>query len=175
MGTETGQDGADRAFDLTGRVAVVTGGNRGIGLGYGAGLAKAGATVVVWGRSAEKNRVAIQQLVDSFFANVGGELARPFLEWTLEEWERVLRIDLTSVFLCFQEAARHMVSRGGGGKLVATTSVGTIFGMPNRPAYSASKAGCEALVRSLAVELAQDDIQVNAVQPGWVETPFVAS
>jgi NAD(P)-dependent dehydrogenase (short-subunit alcohol dehydrogenase family) len=47
--------------------------------------------------------------------------------------------------------------------------------MPNRPAYSASKTGCEALVRSLAVELAQDDIQVNAVQPGWVETPFVAS
>ena len=118
METETGQDGADRAFDLTGRVAVVTGGNRGIGLGYGAGLAKAGATVVVWGRSAEKNRAAVQQLdnlgggpahavecdvgdpeqvrsamattlsgsgrVDSFFANAGGELARPFLEWTLD-------------------------------------------------------------------------------------------
>lgn len=209
MGAETGQGESDRAFDLTGRVAVVTGGNRGIGLGYGAGLARAGATVVVWGRSAEKNRAAVQQLgdlgggpahavecdvgdpeqirpamaatlascgrVDSFFANAGGELAHPFLDWTLDEWERVLRIDLTSVFLCFQEAARHMVSRAGGGKLVVTTSVGTIFGMPGRPAYSAAKAGCEALVRSLAVELARHDIQVNAVQPGWVETPFVAS
>jgi NAD(P)-dependent dehydrogenase (short-subunit alcohol dehydrogenase family) len=112
---------------------------------------------------------------DSLFANAGGELQRPFLKWTLEDWERVLRLDLTSVFLCFQEAARHMVSRGGGGKLVVTTSVGTVFGMPTRPAYSAAKAGCEALVRSLAVELARHDIQVNAVQPGWIETPFVTS
>ena len=121
-------------------------------------------------------KASIEQFgrLDSCFANAGGGRLKPFLDWTIEDWDHVLSLDLTSVFSCFQEAARHMIERGGGGKLVVTGSVGTIFGMPGHLAYSAAKGGCEALVQSLAVELARNDIQVNTIQPGWIDTPMSA-
>ena len=194
-------------FDLSGHVAVVTGGNGGIGLGMARGLARAGARVALWGRDAEKNRRAAEQLeragsevaafvadvsreedvvaqtratlerfgrIDSCFANAGFGVSRRFLEMSLEDWNAVLAVNLTGVFLCFREAARHMVARGGGGKLVATSSIGAVQGMPHEPNYAASKAGVGALVRSAAVALARHDIQVNCIQPGWIETDAMA-
>ena len=194
-------------FDLDGHVALITGGNSGIGLGMGRGLAKAGAAVAIWARNEDKNRRAVEELealgaraeafvcdvteeetvvsamkttverfghVDSCFANAGGSMHKPFVETTLAEWDAVTRTNLTSVFLTFREAAKQMIEQGHGGQLVATSSVGSIHGMPAQEAYAASKAGLCALVRSLAVELARYGIRANAVLPGWVDTELTS-
>jgi NAD(P)-dependent dehydrogenase (short-subunit alcohol dehydrogenase family) len=190
-------------FDLSGSVAVVTGGNGGIGLGIARGLAKAGAAVAIWARDAAKSEAAVKELerlgaralalpcdvaeepqvagavektvaalgrIDIGVANAGFGTVAAFLETTLEDWRKVTRVDLDGVFLTFREIGRHMVARGGGGKLIAISSIGEIFGMPKQEAYAASKGGLATLVRSLAVELARHNIQVNAVQPGWIAT-----
>ena len=190
-------------FDLSGRVAVVTGGNGGIGLGIARGLAQAGAAIAIWARDAAKNGAAVKELeglgaralalhcdvseeaqlaaataetvkalgrVDICVANAGFSLVNSTLELSLEEWRQVTRVDLDGVFLSFREVAKHMVARGGGGKLIAISSIGEIFGMARQVPYAASKGGLGALVRSLAVELARHDIQVNGVQPGWIVT-----
>jgi NAD(P)-dependent dehydrogenase (short-subunit alcohol dehydrogenase family) len=108
--------------------------------------------------------------IDACFANAGFGMAAPFLETTLEDWNRVLPVNLTGVFLTFREVAKHMVARGGGGKLIAISSIGEIFGMARQLSYAASKGALGTMVRSLAVELARHDIQVNGVQPGWIVT-----
>ncbi len=190
-------------FNLEGHVAIVTGGNGGIGLGLARGLAKAGATIAVWGRNLHKNAEAVAELsalgataggfavdvtceeqvivtmretverfgrVDSCFANAGVGRAAAFTEMTIEDWNAVVDINLVGAFLTFREAARHMIARGGGGKLIGIASIGSIHGMPRQAQYSASKAGLCALVRSLAVELGRHDIQANTILPGWIET-----
>jgi NAD(P)-dependent dehydrogenase (short-subunit alcohol dehydrogenase family) len=194
-------------FDLAGHVSVVTGGNRGIGLGLARGLAKAGARLALWARDAAQSERAVAELaqlgadaaafpcdvasepdvrrataetllrfgrIDSCFANAGFGSARPFLELSLEEWNRVIAVNLTGAFLSFREVLRHVVERGGGGKLVGISSIGSLHGMPRQPHYSASKAGIVSLVRSLAVEFARHDVQVNALLPGWIETDATA-
>jgi len=190
-------------FDLNGHVALITGGNGGIGLGMARGLAKAGAAIAVWGRNPDKNAAAVTELtalgapaaafevdvtseeqltaamsatlsrfgrVDSCFANAGVGVAASFVDMTIADWNAVIDINLVGAFLTFREAARHMIDRGGGGKLVGIASIGSIHGMPRQAQYSASKAGLCALVRSLAVELARHDIQANSILPGWIET-----
>lgn len=113
--------------------------------------------------------------VDSCFANSGTGLARPATETTMEDWNRVLDVNLTGVFMTFREAAKHMIARGGGGKLIATSSIGSIHGMPRNSSYSATKAGVIAIVRSLAVELGRYNIQANAIIPGWIATDMTVS
>lgn len=191
------------SLDLKGHVALVTGGNGGIGLGMARGLAKAGASIAVWGRNASKNEAATAELaslgvkahsfavdigeeaqvvaamkatlehfgrVDSCFANAGVGKAAAFTDMTIADWNAVMDINLVGAFLTFREATRHMIERGGGGKLIGIASIGSIHGMPKQAQYSASKAGLCALVRSLAVEMARYDIQANAILPGWIET-----
>ena len=190
-------------FDLNGHVALITGGNGGIGLGMARGLAKAGAAIAVWGRNPDKNAAAEAELaalgsavkcfavdvtdeqqvtaamdatlarfgrVDSCFANAGVGKAAAFTDMTIADWNAVVDINLVGAFLSFREAARHMIARGGGGKLIGIASIGSIHGMPRQAQYSASKAGLGALVRSLAVELARHGIQANTILPGWIET-----
>ena len=89
---------------------------------------------------------------------------------TLAEWQRVCRVNLDGTFLTLRAVARHMVERGGGGSLVATSSLTAIEAAPQSEHYAASKAGVVALVQSLAVELARHGIRANALMPGWVET-----
>jgi NAD(P)-dependent dehydrogenase (short-subunit alcohol dehydrogenase family) len=190
-------------FDLRGRVAVVTGGNRGIGLGMALGLAKAGASISIWSRDGSRNAGAVAQLeevgvragsvecdvsseesvteacrrtVDDFgridigFANAGfGAFGNP-VEMSLEGWRNVLATNLDGAFLTFRELSKHMIARGGGGKLIATSSMVELFGAPKQPHYAASKGAISAMVRSYAVELSRHDIQVNSIQPGWVAT-----
>lgn len=194
-------------FDLTGTVALVTGGNSGIGVGLARGLLRAGAKVAIWGRDGTKNQTAEKMLaehgeaaafcvdvsseasvkdgvrdtlarfgrIDSCFANAGYGKPQPFLDTSLEHWNELLGANLTGTFLTFREVLKHMVGRGGGGKLVALSSVGGLdHGMPAQAPYSSTKAAVCALVRSLAVEFARDGIQANAIVPGWIDTPATA-
>lgn len=180
-----------KLFDLTGRVALVTGGNSGIGLGMATALAEAGANVAIWGTNAAKNEAARDTLettgrrvlalrvlghADACFANAGisGGRSGPFLDRTLEDFERVLRVNLTGAFLTFRAAARHMAERGQGGSLVGTASLAAVEGAARNEHYGASKGGMCAMVRALAVELARYRIRANAILPGWIETDMTA-
>jgi NAD(P)-dependent dehydrogenase (short-subunit alcohol dehydrogenase family) len=193
-------------FDLTGHVAVVTGGTSGIGLGMAEGLARAGADVAVWGRDEARNARAREHLeafgtrvlalrcdvsdpadvdaafaatvdglgrVDSCFANAGvAPDGTPFLDRTLEEFRRVIAINLEGAFLTLQGAARRMVAQGDGGSLVVTASLASLQGLPRGEQYAAAKAGVLGLVRTCAVELARHGIRANAILPGWIDTPM---
>jgi NAD(P)-dependent dehydrogenase (short-subunit alcohol dehydrogenase family) len=112
--------------------------------------------------------------VDAFFANAGiGGMAR-FTDMSLDLWRRITRVDLDGAFLTLREAARHMVDRGEGGSLVAISSVSAIHGAPMNQAYAASKAGLNAVIRGLAVELARYRIRCNSILPGWIDTDMTA-
>ena len=194
------------SFDLNGHVALVTGGNSGIGLGMARGLAAAGADVAIWGTNEERNRAAAAELaglggrvaafrcdvgdeaqveaafaatlaelgrVDSCFANAGvGGSAPSFVEMTLDEWRRVVRVNLEGAFLTFRAAARHMVERGGGGSLVGTASLAALSGQPRGQHYAATKGGLISMIKALAVELARYGVRANAILPGWIDTPM---
>ena len=186
-------------FDLTGRVAIVTGGNGGIGLGMARGLARAGARVVIAGRNEAKSDAAVKELgadaltittdvtderavgrlVDTTLArcgrldvlvnNAGTNIRKQPQDYTTAEWRTVIDTNLTSAFLC-SRAAYPAMKRGGGGKIINIGSMMSIFGASFAPAYSASKGGLVQLTRALATAWARDNIQVNAVLPGWIDT-----
>lgn len=194
--------------NLAGHVAIVTGGNGGIGLGMAMGLAQAGASIAVWGTNPDKNAAAAVRLeaagarvhteqcnvgdeaavdasfaatvealgkVDSLFANAGISGWVPSItDLTLEEWHRVMAINLDGAFLTMRAAARHMVERGEGGAIVAVSSTSAIHGAPNQPHYGASKTALLGLVRAMAVGLARHKIRVNALLPGWTATDMLA-
>ena len=188
--------------DLTGHVAVVTGGNRGIGLGLARGLVDAGATVAIWARDEKRTAEACAELgravgvrcdvadeaqvagamtqtlselgkVDSVFANAGVGGLSPFVDMSLAEWRRVMSVNLDGAFLTLCEGARHLVERGQGGSLVAVSSVSAVHGAPRQEHYAASKTALLALVRGLAVELARHRIRCNSIMPGWTATEML--
>ena len=189
-------------FDLKGRVAIVTGGNGGIGLGMARGLAGAGARVVIAARNADKSAAAVKELagrgaeahavaadvtderavarliettlercgrLDILVNNAGTNIRKPAQDLALDEWHRVLDTNLTSAFLC-SKAAYPAFKTGGGGKIINIGSMMSIFGASFAPAYGASKGGIVQLTKSMAAAWARDNIQVNAVLPGWIDT-----
>jgi 2-deoxy-D-gluconate 3-dehydrogenase len=191
-----------KLFDLTGRVAIVTGGNGGIGLGMARGLAQAGAAVVVAGRNATKSagavkaletlgaktvavevdvsreascRAMVQAALDAFgrldilVNNAGTNIRKQPQEYTLDDWHTILETNLTSAFVCSQTAYAAMV-RAGGGKIINIGSMMSIFGASFAAPYAASKGGIVQLTKALATAWARDNIQVNAVLPGWIDT-----
>ena len=113
--------------------------------------------------------------LDVMFANAGIAHAAPFLEHPEAQWHRVLRVNLTGVFLCCQAAARQMVKQGGGGRLIITASINGFRGVENLAGYNAAKAGVIELTRTMAVELAQHRIAVNAIAPAQIDTRLTRS
>jgi 2-deoxy-D-gluconate 3-dehydrogenase len=186
-------------FDLTGRVAVVTGGNGGIGLGMARGLAAAGARVVVAARNVEKAEAAVAELgaqsafialdvadegscravieqtekrfgrLDILVNNAGTSVRKPPEEYTAAEWHAVLDTNLTGAFLC-SRAAHPAMKGSGSGKIINIGSMFALFGSAYAAPYAASKGALVQLTKSLAVAWAADNIQVNAVLPGWIDT-----
>jgi 3-oxoacyl-[acyl-carrier protein] reductase len=107
--------------------------------------------------------------VDILVASAGFGVQRPFLETSLEDWNRILGVNLTGAFLCGQAAARLMVQRGGG-RIINIASGAGLRGVPGRSAYGASKGGLIILTKVMAAELGVHGITVNAVAPGPIET-----
>lgn len=191
-------------FDLSGRVAVVTGGGTGLGRGMAGGLARAGALVVLAGRRQEVVDKAAAELrkaggnaqglavdvtrtselpaffegvvtrygaLDILVNNAGTNRRNLCLEYTEDDWDTVLGLNLKAVFFCCQAAARIMKERGGG-KIINTASLASTAAAPNQAAYAPSKGGVKMLTLHLALELAPYRINVNAIGPGWFRTPL---
>lgn len=165
------------------RVALVTGGSRGIGLAVAERLRADGWRVETAQRASgvdlsdpDVARRAVEQLdrIDALVANAGTTSRFPALELPLEEWRRVLDLNLTSVFVLAQAAGRKMVEAGSG-SIVMVASQLSFFGGMNSAAYAASKGGVAQLTKALSNELAPRGVRVNAVAPGWVETDLTAS
>src|SRR5919106_1363654 len=112
--------------------------------------------------------------LDVMFANAGIVHSAPFLEHPEAQWHRVLRVNLTGVFLCCQAAARQMVKQGGG-RIIATASINGFRGVENLVGYNVAKAGVIELTKTMAVELAQHGITVNAIAPAQIDTRLTRS
>jgi NAD(P)-dependent dehydrogenase (short-subunit alcohol dehydrogenase family) len=108
--------------------------------------------------------------LDVMFANAGIAHAAPFLDHPEGQWQRVLRVNLTGVFLCGQIAARQMVRQGGGGRIITTASINGFRGVENLVGYNVAKAGVIELTKTMAVELAPHHITVNAIAPAQIDT-----
>ena len=187
-------------FSLEGRGAIVTGGNRGLGRAIALGFAAAGTKVCVTGRNPEQNRIMADELgdadlvfqldvrdeetvrgavdravermggLDILVNNAGHFLGGSVMELSREDWDEVIGTHLTGTFLSSKYAARAMKLQGQGGKIIHVGSMYSIFGAPRGHDYTAAKTGILGLTRSMAVELGDCNIQVNAILPGLFVT-----
>jgi 2-deoxy-D-gluconate 3-dehydrogenase len=193
-------------FELNGKVAIVTGGNSGIGLGMARALARAGACVAIFGRNPEKNAAALQEIdafdvqtsvhavdvtdaaaveaaiaavvaqhgrLDILVNNAGTTIRKRVSDLTEDDWNLVMSTNVTSAFLC-SKAAYAYLKRDGGGKVLNCGSMYSLFGAARVPVYAASKGAVVQLTKSLAVDWAADNIQVNCFLPGWINTDLTA-
>jgi 2-deoxy-D-gluconate 3-dehydrogenase len=167
---------------VTGRVALVTGASRGIGHAIADRLTADGWRVETAERSSgvdladlDAARAAVERLdrIDALVANAGTAVRKSALEQSVEDWERVIRLNLTSVFVLAQAAARRMVGTEGGG-IVLIASVTSFVGGANIAPYAASKGGVAQLTKALSNELAGRGVRVNAIAPGFVVTDLTA-
>ena len=190
-------------FDLTGKVALVTGATHGLGMAMAKGLGAAGARLVINGHSSQEKidtavaayeaagidasgyrfdvtkekevESAIHQIesdigpIDILVNNAGIIRRVPLLEMSLDEWELVVKTDLTSAFVVSKAVVKRMVSRGGG-KIINICSMMSELGRDSVGAYAAAKGGLKMLTRNMATEWARHNIQVNGIGPGYFAT-----
>ena len=193
---------APKMFDLKGEVAVVTGGNGGIGRAIALGFAEAGASVAILARNEEKNRAVVEELqklgvpaaairldvtrradlrpameeaerqlgpISILVNNAGIAILLKALTLKAEDWDRVIETNLNSCFFLSQIAARSMVARRHG-KIINIASEYSHFGSQSGIAYPAAKGALVQTTKTMAIELAPHNVQVNAIVPGWIET-----
>jgi 2-dehydro-3-deoxy-D-gluconate 5-dehydrogenase len=194
-------------FDLTGRIALVTGASRGIGAAAAEALAEAGANIVLIGRKIETLRREESRLqmfgvetfsiecdmgdpdgvraaaraaeerfgrVDILFNNAGIIRRGPAAEYSLEDWNDVLSVNLNGLFLMSQEIGRGMIARGSG-KIINVASLLSFSGGVNVIGYTASKSAVAGVTRGLANEWARHGVNVNAIAPGYIHTEATAA
>ena len=201
--------GSANLFDLTGRVALITGGNGGLGLGMALGLAHAGADLAIAARNPDKNAAAVAAIqsdtgrralaiptdvtsaadiddmaaraaahfgrIDILVNNAGATVRKPPQNITAAEWDNVLDVNLRAAFLACRAVYPHFQAQGGG-KIISIGSMFSIFGGGGSGVpYSASKGGIVQLAKSFAVAWAADNIQSNAILPGWFMTELTAA
>ncbi|MEH7304626.1 2-dehydro-3-deoxy-D-gluconate 5-dehydrogenase KduD [Neobacillus drentensis] len=192
-------------FSLKGKVAIVTGGNKGLGQAYAAALAKAGADLFVVARSGDwqetkklieetgqravffqadlSDRIKVKQVaseclkefgrIDILVNNAGTIRRAPLLEYKEEDWDDVLEINLNSLYLLSQEAAKVMAEQKSG-KIINIASMLSFQGGKFVPPYTASKHAVAGLTKAFANELAEYNIQINAIAPGYIATDNTA-
>jgi gluconate 5-dehydrogenase len=186
-------------FDLSGRIALVTGSSRGLGLSMARGLAAAGALVILHGRNADVLTARAAEIpncagtlafdvadaagvraafgwiegahgrLDILVNNAGIIPRKPLLETTDKDWQAIIDVNLTSYFRLSREAARLMVPAKSG-RIVIVSSIMGLVARPTIPGYITAKAGLHGMVRAMAVELAPHGVTVNAIAPGFFPT-----
>ena len=194
-------------FDLKGKVALVTGGNGGIGFGIASAIAQAGANVMIMARNPTKNAAAVARIeeeggsaasvvadvldknacvaavsetvrrfgcIDILVNNAGMSIRKMPETYELSEWHSILDSNLTGTFICSQ-LVHPVMKNAGGGKIINVGSMMSIFGTALSAPYAASKGGIVQLSRSLAVAWGADNIQVNCILPGYIETEMSRS
>lgn len=193
---------------LEGKIAVVTGGTRGIGFGIVEKFLEEGAKVALFGSRQETVDTALEkikqknpdapvlglhpalgdpeaiadafkQVVDTFGSldilanNAGTDSRTKLIDYTLDEFQKVMKLNVEATFICSQAAARIMIEQGKGGSIINTSSMVSIYGQPSGCAYPTSKFAVNGMTKSLARELAPHKIRVNAVAPGVTHTDMV--
>jgi gluconate 5-dehydrogenase len=195
-------------FDITGKIALVTGSSRGIGRALATGLLEAGCTVVLNARSEDHVQQAVQQLrvdfpdtvhgvafdntdraavadsvaqirssigpIDILVNNTGAQHRAPFIDFTDEDWHRLIGTNLTSAFLVGREVARIMTQQGAG-KIINICSLQSEVVRPGIAAYSATKGALKMLTKGMCADLAPSGIQVNAIGPGYFATELTSA
>ena len=191
------------SFQLDGKVALVTGASRGLGAGIATGLREAGATVVGTSRDSKSAAQLAEHLgtvpavmdvtdvasvqasvdrvasefghLDLLINNAGLNIPQSVFDVDESSWDSVIDTNLKGTFFAAQAAARHMVARGEGGRIINVASQAGVVGIEERSAYGASKSGVILLTKVLAIELAQHEITVNAVAPTFIATELTRS
>jgi len=194
---------APSLFDLTGRMALITGSTRGIGFALAQGLAEAGAAVIINSRQQDAVTQAVSKLqalglnargavfdvadpagvdvafegfdrdglaIDILINNAGIQHRQPMLDLTLDDWNRVINTNLTAAFVVGRAAARRMVDRGNGGKIINIGSLTSEAGRATVAPYTVAKGGIKMLSKAMAAEWAQFNIQANSIGPGYILT-----
>ncbi|WP_240416019.1 SDR family NAD(P)-dependent oxidoreductase [Paenibacillus periandrae] len=189
----------DNPFRLDGKLALITGGGTGLGLGMSHAIVNAGGRVVITGRREDRLKSACEELgsssvyvphditqlktipglvqkveeqfgpIEILINNAGIHLKSPVQETTDEGFSQVLQTHVQGGFSLTRECAAHMVRRGSG-SIVFITSMSALLGIPNVIAYTAAKTAVSGMVRGLASELSPHGIRVNSIAPGWIDS-----